>query len=510
MPIILLVTNEVKTTEVTGSRYFSYLVNPSGLEYIITLVGVPVAAALGALWSLRRVRISPLGAAKKTTRPPPRAWRVLPLLIGLVLFIVPVAVTGKVQSHDLPVVDLGLVLVMAGLIVGGSWLTMQVARLVARFGRGAPSLLAARRLSSDPKGTFRSVSGLVLAVFVGTAIAGIVPALLSDQQDVGGGTLSNVLRASFAASYPGSTAASLGLSPNAGAQLLDELHSYSGVTALPLYVAPGQSVLKPIPGQPPPSQQNGGIKCGTSGCEVTDFIVNCQTLKQFSALGACAAGVTAVRVDFSALLYTDNLLGANTQIVSQSATAASSDVGSLTLGAMLVKTNDSATLEKVRTLLTGYTARSGATEAPQTFGEVAKARSALYNEIQQVALVVVGLTLLVAGCSLAVAVSASMVERKRPFTLVRLTGTPTRVLYGVVLLESAVPLFTAAIVAVGVGLAVAEPVVRQFAAKGTSMAFPGAAYVLTMVVGVVACLLVITAGLPLLKRVTDPNNVRFE
>ncbi|HSZ41120.1 MAG TPA: FtsX-like permease family protein [Trebonia sp.] len=509
--------------EITGSRYFPALVNPSGLEYAIALVGVPVAAAFGALWSLQRVRISPLGAARKTTPPAPRAWRVLPLLIGLALFIIPIAAVGKGQVKDFPLIDVGLVLIMGGLIVGGSWLTMQAARLVAVFSRGAASLLAARRLSNDPKGTFRSVSGLVLAVFLGTAIAGIVPAILAGQQNVGSGTLKNVLRVSFAASYsgsigahPGSTPASLGLSGSTGAQLLSRLHSYPGVTVLPLYVAPGQSVASqsplPTPGGPPSQQkrQPSGISCGADGCSAADFIVSCQSLRQFSELGTCGAGATAVRADFGGVMVSDNLLGLHLPIVGDSTTTASSQVGSLALGGVLVKTNDAATTERVRTLLTEYTALAGAVDAPETFGEVAQARSAQYEEIQQIALVVVWLTILVAGCSLAIAVCAGVVERKRPFTLIRLTGTPTRALYGVVLLESMVPLLTASIVAAGVGLAVAVPIVKQFASKSTSVALPGSSYFLSMGVGIIVSLLVIAAALPLLNRVTDPNDARFE
>ncbi|MGH3164279.1 MAG: FtsX-like permease family protein, partial [Trebonia sp.] len=329
--------------------------------------------------------------------------------------------------------------------------------------------------------------------------------------------LKNVLRVSFAASYPGSTTASFGLSSGTGAQLLSQLHSYPGVTVLPLYVAPGQSAVLQVPKHrpngPPPSQQrqaDSGITCGADGCSAADLIVNCQSLRQFSVLGACGAGTTTVRADLGQVMIGDNLLGLNLPIVGDSTTTAADQAASLTLGGVLVKTNDSATLERVRTLLTEYTARAGTADPPETFGEVAQARSAQYEEIQQIALVVVWLTILVAGCSLAIAVCAGVVERRRPFTLIRLTGTPTRALYGVVLLESLVPLLTASIVAAGVGLAVAVPIVKQFASKSTSIAFPGSSYFLSMGAGVIVSLLIILAALPLLNRVTNPNDARFE
>jgi hypothetical protein len=42
--------------------------------------------------------------------------------------------------------------------------------------------------------------------------------------------------------------------------------------------------------------------------------------------------------------------------------------------------------------------------------------------VERLAFIAVALTLLVAGCSLAVAVGGGLVERKRPFSLLRLSG----------------------------------------------------------------------------------------
>ena len=62
----------------------------------------------------------------------------------------------------------------------------------------------------------------------------------------------------------------------------------------------------------------------------------------------------------------------------------------------------------------------------------------------------VALTLIVAGCSLAVAVGGGLVDRKRPFTLLRVSGTQVGVLSRVVMLEAAVPLLAATVVAAGI------------------------------------------------------------
>jgi hypothetical protein len=506
--IFQLVRPAVAQVGISGSRYFSDLVAPTMLEYAAVLIGVPVAAAGAALWSLRRVRISPLGASRRTTPPAPTAWRLIPLLIGVAMFTAaPIlvgtkpsgpAVQGPVEppSHaELPFMFLGALLIMLGLVTSGSWLTMQASRLVARTARGAPGLLSARRLADNPKAAFRSVSGLVLAVFVGTAIAGLLPALTSGMQRGEHGTLNDVLHASFTPtpSGPGKRAlSSSGLSARTGAELLGRLRSYPGVATLAVYTS------------------SGAVSCGADdSCAPAEGVVGCKDLERFAALGRCAPGTQMVDARFGAVLTVDNPLALSLPIVDNDTPAAAGSAG-LAVGAVLIRTDDLATLEKIRTLLTSYTARSGSITAPQTFGEVAHTRAVLYDEIEQVTLAVVVVTLFVAGCSLAVAVGGSLLERKRPFTLLRLTGTPTPTLYRVILLESALPLLLAAVVAAAAGFGAAASMSRSLATNGVSIALPGQAYFLTVGGGLIASLAVIATALPLLKRITEPNNARFE
>jgi hypothetical protein len=518
----LLLRPMLADVSITGSRYFPDLVTPTASGYAAVLVGVPVAAAAAALWSLRRVRVSPLGTAKRVTPPAPRAWRVLPLLVGLALFTVPL-IAGR-NRGSLPLVLLSLALIMIGLIVGGSWLTMQAARLVAKLTRGASGLLAARRLADNPKAAFRSVSGLVLAVFIGTAITGIVPAVNASQRKPGGGTLSSVLRASFtqvsfcegdcAGPTPTSLTSALGLASRSGVELVDRLRSYPGVTVLPVYAKPAQPSRPAAPAGPTGNQ---GPRGGQGVPPLPQHVVDCASLLPFPALGRCAPGIRAVQVDFDVpafrlLLGTPDTLAMERElpIINQHDTTAFPGAPTrLHLGGVLINTPNPATLERVRTLLSSYSGQSGAFNPPQTFGEIAETNAGLYNQVQQATLLVVALTLLVAGCSLAVAVCGGLVERKRPFTLLRLTGAPTPALYGVVLLESIPPLLLAALVAAGSGLAVAAPVVDQVTSNGT-VALPGQGYFLTIGGGVTAALALILSALPLLRRITEPNNARFE
>ncbi len=488
------------------------------------LVGVPVVATLSSLWSLRRVRISPLGVSRKVTPPPPRAWRVLPLLVGIPLFVVPLLGDTDLKSQTLktspttPLLYVGTFLIMAGLVLGGSWLTMQVARGLARISRGASSLLAARRLADNPKNAFRAVSGLVLAVFVGSLLASIVPVINAAQTSLGGNasSLTDVLRAPYSAG-PGS-----GLPAGEAAKLIAKLRA-PGVTVLAVYDNPS---FDPNPGPPPgplgPSAGRGPRSVRTSILGQYDSIVSCAGLSQFPALGHCAPGEKAVQANISGDLQTDNPLTITLPVVTQSNPTAPAHTGILSLGALLVKTDSVAMLEKVRTLITLFDANvvadNGLTNwqmgnaEPETFGEIAQIRNQDDNNAETVVLAIVALTLLMAACSLAVTVGGGIVERRRPFTLLRLSGTPSATLYRVVVLESVLPLVSASLVAAATGIGVAIPLVKALPAlrNEPSVAHPGAVYYFAMGAGLLVALMVISSALPLIRRVTQPNSARFE
>jgi hypothetical protein len=129
-----------------------------------------------------------------------------------------------------------------------------------------------------------------------------------------------------------------------------------------------------------------------------------------------------------------------------------------------------------------------------------------------VVLAIVGLTLVMAACSLAVTVGGGILERKRPFTLLRLSGTSGVTLYRVVVLESVLPLLSASLVAAATGVGVAVPLVKALPKlrNEPSLALPGLSYYVAMGVGLVIALLVVSSALPLLRRVTQTNNARFE
>ena len=490
--LFLVAQPQVAKVALTGARYFPEQVTPTAAGYVAVLVGVPLVSVLGAFRSLHGVRIDPMGVVRKTRGRRAPSWPALLLPVGLLLFQI------RVGDTDLILVFLGLLLVFAGLGSCGGWLTGVAARLLVRTARGPDGLLAGRRLLDAPQAAFRSVAGLVIAVFIGTATAGVVPALVSSQAQAGGGTLTGVLRTSFTSQV------SLGLTPAQGARALSGLAAIPGVTTLPMYayVAPGTPI-------------QDTIACGYGGgCTSGALVVGCAALRAFPAFGACAPGSGPdAEGAFAEMLLTDNMLDIDRHLpaITGSSHTGSVDLRQAYLGAVLVQAADTGSLERARTLLTGYTRLTGASQSPETFGEVAQTRAVLLDEVQRVTSVAVALTLLVAGASLAVAVAGGMVERRRPFTLLRLTGVPLGALYRVALLEALVPLLIAGIVAALAGMAVAGPVVRELAGRSTAVPLPpGPGFLPTAGIGLAAASAVLAGTLPVLGRVTRPQNARFE
>jgi hypothetical protein len=392
---------------------------------------------------------------------------------------------------------------MVGLVIAGPWLTAQAARLFGGVARGSSALLASRRLADNPRAAFRSVTGLVLAVFLGTMVGTLIPAVNATEQTPSAGALSNVLLDQ------------VGLSPQAGAQLLSGLGGINGATAYPLYslysqAQPTGSQAKTKPGSGPGDGQRRRVR-GSAG----NTIVSCSTMRGLAVLGQCAPGLAAVQTD-SSNLFSDNPSDNTKPFVSASDPAYTGDPAKLSLQAVLVRVNNPATLERVRTFLAvnAPPQESGgqgqSPTPPRTFGETLQIRLDRAATLEKLVYAAVALTLVVAGCSLAVAVGGGLVDRKRPFTLLRVSGTQIGVLSAVVLLEAAVPLAAATLIAAGIAYGTSMLAFIRLAPAGTAIPQLGHDYYTLMAIGLVAAFAVITVTLPLLNRMTAPSTVRFE
>jgi hypothetical protein len=476
----------------TGEPFFPGDLSLSLPDILAVAIGVPVAAAVVARLALRRVNISPLGVTRRVTPKPPQAWRVLPLLAGLAwlgFFVVhgrPATVPGQIQAF-LP----GFLLIIIGLVTAGPWLTMTGARIMAARTSRPSALIAARRLADDPRAGFRAVSGLVLALFVTTvAVAAITTQNAKDLHPIGGsaaGVLADDLAGQPLLSHgrPSRTAA---VPPPAA--LLARLGRIEGVQeVIEVRADPGLTVPRKLIAS--------GVPAG---------LISCVQLARVPALGRCPAGAaTAAFPQFLA----DAPAGRNlARITWPAEDVPARQLDGLDLDSIDIATNGSqSAVEQARTALKTANAYP-AIGSPLTLGELSTAQNSVNNAYQQLADVIILTSLPIAGCTLAAAAAAGLADRKRPFSLLRLTGARLSMLRRVVTLENAVPLLAVAAVSIGVGFAASA----MFASVQLQhpLVAPGAGYYLIAMAGIAASLGIIAATFPLLRRITGPETARNE
>ena len=479
----------------TGAPFFPGDLSLSLPDILVVALGVPVAAVVVARLALRRVNISPLGVTRRVTPAPPKAFRVLPLLAGLAelgFFVVhgrPATVPGQIQAF-LP----GFLLIMIGLVTGGPWLTMTGARIMARHTSRAGALIAARRLADDPRAAFRAVSGLVLALFITTvAVADITTQDAKDLGPIGGTAAAGVLVDDLA-SQPlppahGRTKPTVAPPRQLPASLLTRLSRIDGVRGV---IAVGaDSTLTTLPR----SLLGPGVPAG---------IVSCAQLARVPALGRCPTGAAAVAFP----RFLNNAPpGQNLDRITWPAEDVSGRQPGGLDGIDIATNGSQSAAEQARTVLENANAYP-TLGAPYTLGELSTTQNSVNNAYQQLADVVILTSLPIAGCTLAAAIAAGLADRKRPFSLLRLTGARLSVLRRVVALESAVPLLAVAAVAIGTGFSASA----MFASVQLQhpLVAPGAAYYLLTAAGIGAALGIIAATFPLLRRITGPETARNE
>jgi hypothetical protein len=445
------------------------------------------------------VRISPLGVARRVTPEPPQPWRLLPLLTGLAVlgfFTVqggPPSIGGQVL-----VFMSSFLLIIVGLAIAGPWLTMAAARIMARRTSRPGALIAARRLADDPRAAFRAVSGLVLALFITTvAVVGITTWNAKNLTRWGSAAEAKVLTDQLAGQQasPGPAAPA--------APLTARLRGIPGVQGVVVVRADPQLTI------PATFHNLGANQLGSGGSSgpVPAGVVSCAQLAAVPALGRCPAGATAAA--FPADGFNDPLFGVDTTgITWPAANVPVTQLDSLGVDAINVATNGTVpAVEQARTALENARAYP-AIGAPPTIGELIAQSNPTNSGYQQLANTVILVSLPIAGCTLAAGIAAGLADRKRPFSMLRLTGARLATLRRVVALESAVPLLAAAAVAIGTGFgatAMYASVEMQH-----PMVAPGAAYYLLTAGGILAALGIIAATFPLLARITGPDVARNE
>jgi hypothetical protein len=161
-----------------GSEWFAADLRPAPGTVAGIVAGVAILAMLSALGGMREVVIGPLGVARRQRAGSARLLRLLGLVAGVVVFaaangarqLAPAAVVGLV-------VGVGVLAMFGAMSLIGPLVVRLLGARMARSARTPAALLAGRRLLDDPRGAFRPVAGVTMAVFVAGFLAPLTAAV---------------------------------------------------------------------------------------------------------------------------------------------------------------------------------------------------------------------------------------------------------------------------------------------------------------------------------------------
>jgi hypothetical protein len=156
---------------IAGGTWFGADLWPGILPVLGTLVAVPLLVGASAVVGLRRVVVSPLGVARRTTPPRLRVIRLVVFVAILIGFGVAGSTISGLNKAGLVIMMVFLALAFLGITLVGPWVVSILGRIVAGTARRPATLLAGRRLVDDPRSAWRTVSGVALTGFVAGFLA---------------------------------------------------------------------------------------------------------------------------------------------------------------------------------------------------------------------------------------------------------------------------------------------------------------------------------------------------
>jgi hypothetical protein len=506
---------------------YSDRVWPSAIVLMLTLVGVPLLAAVTGPLSLRRVVTTPLGVTRRVVVATAGPLRLLPLVIGLAMlagaFLARSAVLdGSVYGAGLLLGGAGLSLI--GLAVAGAALSRVAGQALARWGRGPASLLAGRRLVLDPGTAARSVVGTTLVVAVGGWLLAFLPLLAHAQ---GGGGADEAERTLD----PGTVVAPLYDAP--ASTDLSELSALDGVTSvadvrLVTLVREDQGLPGvPLPGEPDVPPVTGVVgDCTEIGATLRAPLEGCVpgrpalldpgypteplTPRLRVVDGERLAGEVLLGRGLPTIALPQGLQygldGLNLQ--GEVLLPPGSVPRSATYGRVLLVATDGAadTVEQVRSALAGLPSFV----PPLTPSEgVARGRAPV-AAYERAALLAIVLVVLVGGLSLAVTTVDGLRERRRAHAALVALGTSVGVLRRGVLLQTALPLLLNVSLGVAVSAFASALYLRLGAIEDEVLPLPWAGYGAIAATAVAASLLATAAALPFVRAATRPDALRTE
>lgn len=433
-------------------------------EQLLLIAAVTILAAfLANRNAMRSVQNSPLGVilVRKVERTP-SLLLIIPLISGLaLLFFIFLRypsqfIDGTQDSSLVLLLVVAFVLISLGVYVAGPLLTKAVASIAAGLIQRPEGIIATKRIALYPYRSFAAISGVILALFMGSyyfAMISGMDKLTAIQVNMDSYSL---LQDNVIIVQPPSSLTEIFRMDD----LRIEIESLENV------------------------QDTAILQKAVASTQPNEYILPCLVARKYTSI-SCSDGGTVI-IDFSLP-------------IKESLTKIATDEGQVNAGtaAILVKFSDQtdATLERIRNLVNNKGGGFTYNDTTVVSGKYAKMTtlSTTLNEFSALAYFEMIVTMVIAAASLMVTTLAGLLERKRSFFTLRLSGMKVNQLRKVVLIESLAPLFGTAFLATILGF-VTGVVFVKILFPGLTVEVPSWKYFL--VVGV--CLLFTTTVITLL------------
>ncbi|GAB2864645.1 ABC transporter permease [Actinocorallia aurea] len=426
----------------------------------LTVVSVAGVAAAAAAWRIHRDGIGPLGAARQRRERLPKAWRILPLVAGLAVMAVATLGSDALPDTALQVLPFaGFVLTTVGIAVVGPWLTLLAGRALERRAESAAGTIAGGRIRATPAATFRSVSGMVVAVFTVSVFAG------------------------------GASSVDQGTTPDTGP-------GHAPVSSVFAGIAPGAATPD-------------ALRTAASGAQRL-IVAYGPAEREFLAVSADDARALGLPVDSGArYLRFDAWPFLEPKPEAPATPSPLRSLRGLEPSMAFALTDGTpAGLERARTALdvSGLT-----TVVALTRSDIADlGLRGVVGNLARLAYLGVFVAILVAGVSLAVSTAAAMLDRRRVLGLMRLMGMPPKVLRRVIAYETAVPLAAVLLLSSAAGFGVAWLILEGLTRGQLSMGFPDPVFFATLAVGLALTAAATAGAASLVRQGTGTTATRFE
>ena len=430
----------------------------TGTQYAL-IIGLTLGLTMFVNWRrMRRAQISPLGVSRSVEKVKKlRAWRALVPVAGIAIFVWLSSKPGRDwlaanKESALPMFLLiaALLLVMFGLILAGGWLTNKLSLLAARWANNASMLIAGKRTAVHSRTIFRSVSGVVLALFAGsfylTATSGIEGLNAQVIKDNGFSQLKR--------------GAAIVIGRSLSGDMAEQLQQKSYITSVATIY---------------PREDGDAIRCQDLAKYTEHTCPNNARPDQFALLNFDAPVVKKVP------LINDKV---DTNGVKE----------------YLVTLKSDNNIEKLRTMVTAKANQYDLTYAVSGTDSKKPHINPTIREFADLAYVGIGVTLFVAVASLIVSTIGGLMERRRSLYTLRLGGMRLIQLKRLVMIESVAPLLMTSVLSCGIGVWTGAVFTGMFSTTLKPTLTP--TYFAIVGVGLAAAIIGIYLILPMVDKLT--------